>query len=265
MKFGKTWDEVESEPATSGGGYMKYFKDGDTTFRIAQEPKDWVGYWEHFNPGGFPFPCTGERSTCPGCTSKNEKMKKASRKIAIQVVEGDYVNVYKFPKTLADKLANRANRIGTIYDRDYTISKIKGKNADGSVKVDYDLEGGDKIPFDFSSVEYKDVEAMLEAAYNESWGDSDKTAQTQQKLADSEAQDKITEKVKAQEEAQDDKPPFEEAPPSTPENKVWTEEELLAMPFAQLLDVCKAEGMEVPDDLAASESNKTVVNWLLNQ
>lgn len=261
MQFGKKWDEVVEESA-SGSDYIKYFKDDPTTFRIAQEPTEWIGYWEHYNPGGFPFPCTGDRQTCPGCTSKNEKMKKASRKIVIQVIENGFVNAYKFPKTLADKLDNRAQRIGTVRDRDYTVIKLKTKNSDGSTKVDYDLEGGDKEPYDFSDVEFKDVEAMLAAAYNESWGDSEKTKATQSKLEEAEAQEALTEKVKAQEAAQEEKPPFEGE--STPD-KVWTEDELLSMDFWKLLDVCKAEGQSVPQPLIETENNKKVVDWLMSQ
>lgn len=262
MKFGKSWDEVENEPASSGaGGFIKYFKDGDTTFRIIQEPQDWVGYWEHYNPGGFPFPCTGDRKECPGCTSSNEKMKKAGRKIAINVLEGEYVNVYKFPKTLADKLANRANRNGTITDRDYTISKIKGKNADGSIKTDYDLEGQDKIPVDLSKLQMKDVEAMLAAAFNDAWGDSDKALQTERKAEEKAAEQSLKEKLA---QAADPEPTWA-AKDEPKENKVWSEEELRELPFAEILIVCSHEGMEVPEDLATSEDTNKVVDWLLDQ
>ena len=47
---------------------MKYLKDGDQTLRILQEPDAWKYYWEHFNPSGFPFPCSGERTTALAAT-----------------------------------------------------------------------------------------------------------------------------------------------------------------------------------------------------
>jgi hypothetical protein len=261
MRFGKSWEEVENEPTTSGGGYIKYFKKGDTTFRIVQEPKDWIGYWEHYNPGGFPFPCTGDRKTCPGCTSSNEKMKKASRKIAINVLEGEYVNVYKFPKTLADKLSNRANRIGTISDRDYTISRIESKNSDGSTKTDYDIEGGDKIPVDLSKLELKDVEAMLAAAYDEAWGDS---AKTQQNAEDDQAQTNLRSKLnQATEGKPEDIPDWAKAEEKTDQPKVWSEDELRGMRLDEIIKVCLNEGVgEPPETLNTTDQ---VVDWLLEQ
>jgi hypothetical protein len=198
VRFGKTYGE--SPAATDEGqprrDYIRYFKKPATEFRILQDPKDWTEYWEHYNPGGFPFPCTGERSTCPGCTSSNDKMKKASKRVAINVLEGDYVNVYKFPITVADKLADRAGRIGTLTDRNYLITKLQSKNADGSTKTDYDIEGQDKIPMDLSKFELKDPEALLAQAYEESWGNGNGT-ETVMKADDEQAHSTL--KVKASE------------------------------------------------------------------
>lgn len=270
MKFGKSWDEVQTEPTTSGGGYIKYFKEDSTTLRLLQEPKDWIGYWEHFNPGGFPFPCTGDRKSCPGCTSDNEKMNKAGRKIAINVLEnGEQVSVYKFPKTLADKLSNRANRIGTVTDRDYLIFKIRSKNSDGSVKVDYDLEGQEKIPVDVSKLELHDVEQMLSDAYEQSWGSSDVAKQTTQKNEDAAATEALKAKLAAQEAAQDEKPPFSQ--PSTESDPTvegagnsYTEDDLRAMDKSGILAVCDKEGLVVPSEIQDRKVTQ-IVDWLLEQ
>lgn len=251
MKFGSTWDEVQSEPVTGGGAYLKYFRNGDTTFRIIQEPNDWVGYWEHFNPEGFSFPCTGDRKSCPGCTSDNQKMSKASRKIIIQVLEGEYVNAYKFPRTLADKLANRAERLGTIRDRDYTISRFKSGD-----KVEYDIEGGDKIPVDFSKLSYLDVEKMLQDSFNESWGDSEKA----QRSRDGAAHAQMDADLKANLKAQEERPDFKSAEAAN----VYDEADLRAMSKSALLGVMQAEKVEVPknsDDMSVDE----LVDWLLEQ
>lgn len=264
MKFGKSYEEVVEEAAASGGGggnWLKYFKNGDTTFRIVQEPKDWIGYWEHFNPGGFSFPCTQDRKTCPGCTSDNEKMKKASRKIAIQVLEGEYVNVYKFPKTLADKLSNRAERIGTITDRDYTISRFKSGD-----KVEYDVEGGEKRPIDLSTLTFNDVEAMLLEAYNDAWGDSSKAQASRDAAEQAEQSDSLKSKLAAAQQrewtegAPEAKPDWAAAP--EPEGKVYTEKELRALDRDQIIKVCSDEGMVPPDGLTTTDE---IVDWLLEQ
>jgi len=174
LKFGKSWEDVQNEPVNTGD-FMRYFKQDDTVLRLIEEPSSWVGFWEHFNPNGFSFPCNSEdRANCPGCQSDNQKMKKASRKIAINVIDGDRVAVYKFPKTLADKLANRHSHIGTVTDRDYRIFKLKSRNSDGSTKVDYDVEGMEKVSVDLSKYEPMDVEKMLVESYEQSWGSNGK-------------------------------------------------------------------------------------------
>jgi len=201
MKFGKTWNQ-NAETTSEGGSsdYLRYFKDAETTFRVLQEPQDWVEYWEHFNPNGFPFPCTGDRQNCPGCTSSNEKMQKASKKIAIQVLQGEWVNAFKVPKTVADKLANRANRIGTVTDRDYTIYKVQSKNSDGSTKTDYDVEGNEKIPVDISALEpkFKDVEAILQKMYDQSWGSGDSAMVTKDNAEQGQVQDNLRARLREQ-------------------------------------------------------------------
>lgn len=272
MKFGKAWNQEEEETTTGGGSdYLRYFKDDVTTFRILQEPDEWVDYWEHYNPGGFPFPCTRDRNTCPGCTSNNEKMKKASKKIAIQVQQGEWVNAYKIPKTVAEKLATRAERIGTITDRDYSIYKIKSKNADGSVKTDYDVEGQDKIPVDIAALKdkFKDIEEILSNMYEQSWGDSDKAKQTNAKAEEAEKEDNLREKLanSPKEEipdwaAKDEK--VEKAQGAkADEPKVWTEEELRGMRLDQIIKVCLDEGVgEPPQDAKTTDQ---VVDWLLEQ
>lgn len=275
MKFGKNYNE-EDEAGTGGGGgdYLRYFKGETTTFRILQEPDDWIDYWEHFNPGGYSFPCTRDRNSCPGCTSSNEKMKKASKKIAINVLEGEYVNAYKIPKTVADKLSTRASRIGTVTDRDYTIYKIQTKNADGSTKTDYDVEGGDKIPVDIATLQpkFRDIEEILTSMYDQSWGDPDKTMQSNDNAEQTQAQQTLKEKLAAQqattdERIKEDRPEPEWASGEKKEdpNKVWTEAELRTLPFSEILIVCSKEGMEVPEDLATSEDTNKVVDWLLDQ
>lgn len=247
MKFSKSWgEEPESTPTSTG--YIRYFKNPETTFRVLQDPTDWLSYWEHFNPSGYPFPCTGDRTSCPGCTSDNEKMKKAQRRVAINVLEGEYVNVYKFPKTLAEKLETRAERIGTVTDRDYTIFKTQKTNGDGSTRTDYDLEGGDKIPVDLSKLELKDVEAMLLAAYEQSWGDSDLVQQTQERATE-EQQLSVLKKAVPKD------PPFE---------KVYSEAELRSMTPHDLLITMEKEGIDGPEG-ADKMTPDQLVDWLVEQ
>jgi len=283
MKFGQTWNpDAEEETTTGSSDYLRYFKGAETTFRLLQEPNEWIDYWEHFNPNGYPFPCTRDRKTCPGCTSNNDKMKKASKKIAVQVLEGEWVNAYKLPKTVADKLANRANRIGTVTDRDYTVFKLQTKNADGSTKTDYDVEGGDKIPVDIAALKpkFKDVETILGSMYDQAWGNPDAAMQNKDEAEQDQARSSLKERIAAQQRAtteqmQEDRVPLAKDPepewasrpaedaPKAEEPKVWTEEELRALPYDRIVVVAKEEGMDLPDDL--EETTNAVVDWLLDQ
>ena len=82
MKFGQQYNQEEE--STGSSDFLRYFKKDrpETTFRVLQEPEEWIDYWEHFNPGGYPFPCTRDKQNCPGCKSANEKMKKANLPIS---------------------------------------------------------------------------------------------------------------------------------------------------------------------------------------
>ena len=277
MRFGEKWDPT-AEPEDSGtSDYLRYFKNAETTFRVLQEPEDWVDYWEHFNPNGFPFPCTRDRKTCPGCTSNNEKMKKAQKRVAVQVLEGEWVNAYKLPKTVADKLWNRAQRAGTIMDRDYTIFKIQSKNADGSTKTEYDIEGGDKIPVDVAELKpkFRDVEAILTSMYEQAWGDPDSAMQTKDNAESAQNVTSLRDRLKQQqldttEQMKEDRPEPEWAAGKSdegpkPKGEMWTEDELRALPFPELLIVCRKEGMDVPDELVDDGKSDAVVDWLLDQ
>lgn len=261
MRFGMSEEEAEAQPSRGGSGsFMKYPKAGDNVVRILDEPDKWVYYWEHFNPGGFSFPCTNERDTCPGCTSDNEKMKKASHKVAMNCFDGQYTNVWKFPKkSVADKLKSRWERIGTITDRDYLITQIKSPNS-----VDYDVEGQDKEPINLADYEeyLTDPEILLAQAYEDSWGDDAKVREA-----------KVNVDKGSPEKTQ--RPKIERTPAPEPEEPAWahreekqeekvvTEEELRKMDADTLADLCIAEGFgKVPKDC---KTPGDIVDWMLSQ
>lgn len=287
MRFGKSKEEAAAEPTTSGGGggFMKYMKKGDNQVWILDEPKDWVYYWEHFNPSGFPFPCTNDRTSCPGCTSEVEKMKKPSRKIAFNAYDGQYTNVYKVPKTVADKLETRYERRQTITDRPYTITQLVTQ-VGNKTNYDYDIEAGspDDMEIDLSETEqYKrDPEELLAQAYEDAWGDDAKVRNT--KATAKEAEDTSSLKAKLQRSAAVQRQLDEEAPtrdketvevtPDLPkeapssktveQEKIVTEDELRRMDPWDLVKLCKDEGFGTPPQDVAETTDK-IVDWMLTQ
>lgn len=257
MRFGKSEDEAKAEPSRGGGGsdFMKYCKEGDNTLRILDEPDKWVYYWEHYNPGGYPFPCTNDRESCPGCTSDVEKMQRASRKIAFNAFDGQYTNVWKVPKTVADKLKARWERIGTIRDRDYIIRQLKEK-VGNKTNYDYDVEGLDKVTFDFDEVEeyMRDPETLLAQAYEDAWGDDAKVRETRAQAKDSEESSRVRAKIQ--------RSPKEEKKEEPKEEKVYSEADLRSMDVWDLASLCKREGIgEIPKNMETSDQ---IVDWMIS-
>lgn len=252
MRFGKSKQEAEEEPGRgSSGDWIRHLKEGDTTLRILQEPDEWVYYWEHFSPAGFSFPCTMD-DTCPGCSSDNERMQKANRRIAFNALTSfngaEYVNAWKIGVMVADKLDNRFKRFGTLTDRDYTISKYKSSGD----RWDFDVEGSTPILVDLHKAQWKDIEAMLQQSWDDAWGDSAQAESN--KKATAEAKESPRRATIAATPKQDDDPPFEE-------EKVYKEADLRRMNREDLLKIIADDmSMVPPSSLATSDA---VVDWLM--
>ena len=263
MKFGRSAKEAAEEPGRGGGSgdFLRYLKEGDTTLRILQEPDDWKYYWEHFSPAGFSFPCPRGKDDpiedCPGCSSDNDKMKKVSRKIAFNVLVSfngqEYVNGFKIGPMVGDKLENRYARFGTLTDRDYTITKYKTSGD----RWDFDVEGNTPTPIDVSKYDLKDIEALLQASWDEAWGDPNQAAANAQASSQEATRPvrgahPVKRPTIAPAPKQED-PPFEE--------KVYKEADLRALDHEVLLKMIKDDmDLEPPSTLDTTDE---VVNWLM--
>ena len=234
MKFGTRRadvdDSVENGEFTP---YLRNFKPGETTVRFLEECDEWLMFWEHFTPEGKSFPCTQDRKSCPGCTSDNEKMAKASRKYAtnLMLVENNAVLPWRIPVSLAKRLFNRSERNGTITNRDYVIMR-EGKGLD----TEYDVEQDDKYPVDLPELlkQSIEIESVLRASYNELWSEEGQAVQKAEK------------EQKAREEAQESKPPFDT-------NEEIDEADLRKMDKADLIDLADRNGIIVDVDALKGE------------
>lgn len=262
MKFGQSTAEHEAAVASSGGeggDYIRYMRKGDNIIQIVDEYPQWIWYWEHYNPGGYPFPCTGERDTCPGCTSNIEKMKKANKRAcfnAVHTYEGQsYVNVWKVPKTVAEKLKNRYDRNGTIVDRPYMITQIRNEGG-----TEYDIEGEMPVALDWEAIKAKrkDPEALLAAAYEDAWGDPSKAAETSAKAAAAAREDDLQTKVSDAR----SRLAVKRDVPAEPE-PTYSESDLRKMDPFNLLDLCVKEGLGDPP--AEAKTADQIVDWMLTQ
>lgn len=260
MRFGKSKQEAEQEPSRGGGGggsFMRYLKDGDNVIRVLDEPSKWLYYWEHFNPDGNAFPClSDDRENCPGCLSDNERMAKASRKVAMNAIHeyngNDYVNVWKIPQTVADKLETRYDRLGTINDRDYMITRFKKSNG----FYDYDVEGQDKEPRPYDPEQLKDPEELLAAAYEEAWG----APQSSSKVSNlSDRRDSLQAQIATEARNIRSNDAQAQEPQKSEEDEVMDEADLRKMDFWALVDLCSKEGLGRPEGSTPDE----VVDWMM--
>lgn len=263
MQFGTRAAEAPKQDTSGGGGgrWMKTLKEGETRMRFLMETKDWIKYWEHFNPtpGGFPFPCTGDKSTCPGCNSGIEKMEKASPKYAVNAKVGDYVDIYKFPAKLYNRLDVRSERNdGTIMDRDFIVTRI-GKDT----STDYDVDMMMPSQLDTKNLQIHDIEQALADAFKEAWPDFNPDSQTVQKPQGFHEGEKGTEPDFAQEPNKPEEQVPDKATVKTEpaQEKEVTEAELRAMSYDDLVELCKNEGIDAPFNTL--ETPAEIVDWML--
>ena len=165
MRFGTKKSEA---PEVSGDGlYLRNWKDGDTLVRFLEECDDWIEFREHYTADKKSYPCTNDRSTCPGCTADSDDERKSSRKYATNVlfVKGNYVAPVRIPITLAKKMFTRSERNnGTITNRDYIVIR-SGQFLD----TEYDVESDDSYKVNIKELlkDAVDIEDVLVAAFEE--------------------------------------------------------------------------------------------------
>ena len=259
MKFGQNAEEAAADTRQStGGAFIRYPKDGDLKIRILQEPSEWVYWWEHFQPGAS-FPCNNEVS-CPGCNSTDEKVKKVSRKGGFNVLDGEYVNVYAFPPLAYDKLLLRFSRLGTLLDRDYLITRYKTGAGDRK-KTEYDIESlGEKV-IDLS--EYKDqmmnIHELLEASWNETWGDSGRVRDADAKNAEAQLRTRLAE----QSEDPPSEPVAERNLQAAGADVEISESELRKMGVKELKILCVTHLDQMPPSELKTPGK--IVDWMLER
>lgn len=263
MKFGERVEDVGQESTGAEARFMRTVKVGENRFRFLQEVKDWVRYYEHYNPapGGFSFPCTRDKTTCPGCTSGVERMATASRKYAVNALVGGFVDIYKLPLTVKNRMEIRSERNGgTIIDRDYLITRT-GKDTN----TEYDVEGLNPGPADMQGKSLHDIEAALQASFNEAWPNWSPT-QAAGSGTTSPVQDRVRTDSAAANGA--DKPetqdhPLNEFAPKPKEETVVSEADLRKMDKPDLLDLLEKENIQVSYDMTEYADVDQIVDWLL--
>lgn len=176
MRFGKRAGKITNSPS-GGTDWPRSIKPGETRVRFVEEIENWQEYWEHYDETVKFFPCTGDKPTCPGCTSASERTARASKKYLAPVLDPNSGRVYglKMGMDLANRLSLRNDRNGgTITNRDYTLIR-SGQGLD----TEYDVEQEEKVAIDLSAYEGQlDLDEMLAAQFASAWPDFDPDAPT---------------------------------------------------------------------------------------
>lgn len=229
MQFG----QKKKDAPDAGGTYLRRFKKGETKVRFLDESDDWNAYREHYTPDRKSFPCT-EEDTCPGCTSENDSVRKASRKYATQVllVKQQIVLPFSVPISLSDRLAVRAERNGgTLTNRDYVVLR----SGDG-FDTEYDVDQEDKYPVDLADLRKKitvEIQDCHKEAFEAVWGSTSepKTPTNGSKPADDAAADV----------------------PPTDDSAEMTEADLRAMSREDLVKLCEKAELKVDEDASRTQ------------
>jgi hypothetical protein len=248
VRFGQKKSEAPEE-VDSDGMYLRGFKDGDLKVRFLQECDDWIVFREHYNKERRSFPCTGDKETCPGCTSEDDEVSKSSRKYAtnVHVVKANYVAPYRIPITLAKRMFARSERNeGTITNRDYIISR-SGKG----LETEYDVEADDKYEVNIKALlkDGQDIEEILERAFEDN-------APGQPKKSSSLAREKAQE-----EEPPSDPEPKSESAGDSGDDEVIDEDALFEMTISDLKALAAKAGIDVP----STAKKSSIIRLLLDE
>lgn len=184
MAFGKKKSEIQDDYDGEILKYLRNFRDGDNVVRFIDEVDEWIAYKEHFTADKKGYPCS-QVADCPGCNAETEDERKASRKYAtnVYIPSVKLVLPYRVPITVAKKMFTRAERNGTITNRDWVVIR-SGKGYD----TEYDIEQDEKYAVDLNVLrsEALDIEEVFQAMYEDVWGKPEQKSEPKADKSDDE-------------------------------------------------------------------------------
>ena len=252
MKFGTKRKDAEPRTGGSNGKYIKYFKKGEKTLRFLEEFDEWTEFYDHFSQSlRRSYPCTGQRDTCPGCTSDDERERSASFRWLVNALDPEtgYVDLWKIPVSLQEDLERYEEKSGTLTDRHYTVIQFK---SEGKVRYSIERDDKDNTPLSEYADKMLDHQEALQAAYNEAWGEDPADEESpvskpskRPKAKDEEDEEKPWNKEESARK-EDDEPPFEGSDEEEEEVEELDEEAIYAMDANELKMVFRRNGIRVP-------------------
>lgn len=265
MQFGVKQGEAPAYDPESGGGggsYIKYFKDKETRLRFLEPVHEWTEVWMHFSQSkSRDYPCTGVKSSCPGCNHENEKEAKASKRYIVNAVNitSGYVDLWKIPVSIIEDFLRLEAADGSISKRDYTVLKFI---KDNGTKYSVDKEDRDDLDLTQYSGLMKDHQEALAEAFREVWGGlPDEEGYTGGELYEIPSgisksgylTPPPTLKKVERVEAPVPDPPTEPAAQQNEEQQEISEAQLRSMSQDQLFDVYTRAGVEPPESFGSTD------------
>lgn len=186
--FGQTLasDYVPSEGANDTV-WIRGFRDGSTQVRVAPSeginaaglkvygPESWPSEREHYDRFlRVSYPCPREHgaTSCVGCSSDDEGVRRRGRTYYINALDKDgRMRIYKFGITVYKILKGRHDRLVAadpanqqpLSDKDIVVTRT-GKDFND---IAYDVDWGEKYPINWGETEPLDIHKALEDSYRE--------------------------------------------------------------------------------------------------
>jgi hypothetical protein len=151
----------------SGGGDKWFHRvpaDDEFTFRLMVEPYEFTQFKQHFMDGKS-FPCN--EGDCEGCDEGND-VRPVWVAPVVDTIE-NRVRALQVPKGIVEELMKKADRHGTVLDRDWILIRV----GSGKDNTRYELDSHVPKRRDMSIYEEPDIEAMLESQLEEALGERD--------------------------------------------------------------------------------------------
>lgn len=139
----------------AGGGALTRIKDKQALrVRFLGEPDTWLQFTEHFDETNGFYPCADD-GTCPGCADHA----RGSKRFLANVIELSEKTVVALvlPLSLAEDLLACYDKVNTLMDRVYEVSRSGSGMKDTKYRVSWD----DAKPANLSRFEPIDLEGLI--------------------------------------------------------------------------------------------------------
>lgn len=198
-------DRLRRELKEGGGGDKWFWRvpaDDEVKVRFMVEPYEFTRFKQHFINDGKnsrSFPCND--GDCEGCDEGNDPSWTWVAPV-VDVTE-NRVRVLQVPKSVVESLMKKADRHGTVLNRDWLIIR----EGSGRDNTRYELDSDPPKRRDMSIYEDPDIMGMLEAQLEDAMGVDDDDDEPPRRGAIKKATKRAVSGKRRRESEEDEEPP----------------------------------------------------------